>query len=167
MILGENFAVSQIDQRSMWSGGGSTEVMALAGSRCERVRRLGILCCGIAMRLGHSSSHVGKVISFFAVATLDSGAGILYPSGDVVARVELLLTGLAGTNKTDRDFLAHPMSIVHDDAWPTAEIYKRRRNCVEAPMYSVSTAQRSNTTRKPPEPTVLIAQDYFVGCLYL
>jgi hypothetical protein len=139
MILGEDFAVSQIDQRSMWSGGGFTEVMALAGSRCERVRRLGILDCGIAMRLGHSSPHVqvGEVMSFFAVATLDSGAGTLYPGGGVVARVELLLTG-PGTNKTDQDFLAHPMSIVHDDAWPTAQIYKRRQDCVEAPMYFVN-----------------------------
>ena len=65
MILGEDFAVSQLDQQSMWSGGGFTEVMALAGSWCERVRRLGILYCGIAMRLGHSSSHVGAAMSFF------------------------------------------------------------------------------------------------------
>ena len=37
MILGEDFAVSQIDQQLMWSGGGFTEVMALAGSWCEHV----------------------------------------------------------------------------------------------------------------------------------
>ena len=72
---------------------------------------------------------------FFAVVTLDSGASTLYPGG-VMAYIELLLTG-PGTKKTDQDCLAHPVSIVHDDAWPTAQIYKGKQNCIEAPMYFV------------------------------
>ena len=94
MILGESFAISQVDQRSMSGRGGFTEVMALAGTRCEHVGRLGRLYWSITMRLGHSSTHVGVAMSYFLAAVLDLGTRILHIKvtyrGPSMARCELL-----------------------------------------------------------------------------
>ena len=77
------------------------------------------------MRLGHSSTHVEVAMSYFLAGVLDLGTRMLRVQvacrGPWVARCELLLAG-SGADKTDRNFLAHPMSIVHDRSWPTVQI---------------------------------------------
>lgn len=57
--------------------GGFTQVMAMAGTRCGHVGRLGRLYRSITMRLGHSSTHVEVAMSYFLAGVLNLGTRML------------------------------------------------------------------------------------------